>query len=268
LPTKPLNAVALADADPASSLSYIKEKLEESGVGYNIPTDEQYLVERVGGRASDLDTIVHKVRAGQKLSDAVEDIIQRGVAELRKNAFGDDLEDAKSLPWSRQQAWTVMKLLAQKEKLPYYQVLLDFPFKGDETALRAMEHAELISITTVNGRPSTIQPGKPIYRYVFQQLLADRVFQATQDIALNEQLVSSSESTIKSAETELATLKEISPKSGQTGGRLAYLYKKVAAASEKITQLEQANAELKKVLGEKEKAAEDPGRESKGWWWW
>lgn len=57
------------------------------------------------------------MQAGQSLSDAVEDIIQRGVAELRKNAFGDDLEDAKALPWTRQQAWTVMKLLAQKDKV-------------------------------------------------------------------------------------------------------------------------------------------------------
>lgn len=28
---------------------------------------------------------------------------------------------------------------------------MDFPFKGDEMALRNMEHAELITITTHNG---------------------------------------------------------------------------------------------------------------------
>lgn len=61
--------------------------------------------------------IIHKVRAGQSVVDAVEDIIQRGVAELRKNAFGDDSEDAKSLSWTRQQAWTVLKLLAQKDEV-------------------------------------------------------------------------------------------------------------------------------------------------------
>ncbi|KIJ34602.1 hypothetical protein M422DRAFT_70117 [Sphaerobolus stellatus SS14] len=263
LPTKPLNAVALADADPASSLSYINQKLKEASVDYSITPEERTLVERVGGRASDLETIIHKVRAGQKIEDAVEDIIQRGVAELRKNAFGDDAEDAKALPWSRQQAWTVMKLLAQKERLPYYEVLLDFPFKGDESALRAMEHAELISITTVNGRPSTIQPGKPVYRYVFQRLLADRVFQAMQDIALNEQLAAGAESSIKAAEAELATLWEISPK-GQAGGRREYLFNKLAGASDKIQQLEGKNAELKKVLGERDVADDE---RSKRWWW-
>ena len=65
---------------------------------------------------------------------------------------------------------------------------MDFPFKGDETPLRNMEHAELITIGTVNGelygqfisvdmlrplpgRPSTIKPGKPVYKWVFEQLV-------------------------------------------------------------------------------------------------
>lgn len=39
----------------------------------------------------------------------------------------------------------------ERYQLQYYQVLLDFPFKGEESPLRAMERAELISITTKNG---------------------------------------------------------------------------------------------------------------------
>lgn len=33
----------------------------------------------------------------------------------------------------------------------------DFPFKGDEAALRNMEHAELISITTKDGKDVSTQ---------------------------------------------------------------------------------------------------------------
>jgi hypothetical protein len=36
-------------------------------------------------------------------------------------------------------------------QIPYYDLLIEFPFKGDETPLRNMEHAELISIGTYNG---------------------------------------------------------------------------------------------------------------------
>lgn len=82
----------------------------------------------------------------------MEDIIQRAVSELRKNGFGDDADDAQGLPWTHDQAWHVLRLLAKKAEAPYYDVLVEFPFKGDETALRAMEHAELISIGTVDGK--------------------------------------------------------------------------------------------------------------------
>lgn len=57
LPSKPLNAIALYDADAASALSYVKQKLND--VGLNIPfsgSETQY-VERLGGRASDLESV-------------------------------------------------------------------------------------------------------------------------------------------------------------------------------------------------------------------
>ena len=48
---------------------------------------------------------------------AVEDIINRGVAEIRKTAFGDDNEESKSLPWSQSQAWVIVKQLAEREEV-------------------------------------------------------------------------------------------------------------------------------------------------------
>ena len=69
--------------------------------------------------------LIHKVRSGQAIEDAVEDIISRSIGELRKNAFGEDIEDAKSLSWTREQAWTVLKQLARRAEvsLPRYTVL-------------------------------------------------------------------------------------------------------------------------------------------------
>ena len=56
-------------------------------------------------------------------------------------------------------------------QIPYHDTLINFPFKGEEMALRSMEHAELITITTHNGRPSTIRPGKPVYKFVFERVV-------------------------------------------------------------------------------------------------
>jgi hypothetical protein len=85
------------------------------------------------------------------VEEAVEDIIARGVVELRRNAFGDDVDDAKGLAWTQEQAWKVIKMLSKSQEVPYYDMLVEFPFKGDEGALRNMEHAELIAIGTKDG---------------------------------------------------------------------------------------------------------------------
>ncbi|KAJ7090200.1 RNA12 protein-domain-containing protein [Mycena belliarum] len=255
LASRPLHAIALYDADAASALAFVKRKLEDADINLDYTDEQTASVERLGGRASDLESLIHKVRSGANVDEAVEDIIARGVSELRKNAFGDDADDAKSLPWGREQAWSLFKLLSKQAEVPYHEVLLEFPFKGDEAPLRGMEHAELIAIGTYNGRPSTIRPGKPVYKYVFERLVNDSVFQATQDIAFNEKLIVSAESTVKTCEQELLALKEIGTDvkhwwsgNSATSSRSHYLLAKMQASANKIEALERKNLELKKVL--------------------
>jgi len=135
---------------------------------------------------------------------------------------------------------------------------LDFPFKNDETPLRHMEHAELISIGTENGRPSIIKPGKPVYKFVFDRLVQDSIFRATQDIAFNEKVIAASESTVKACENELLTLKDVDAGTADWWGsrtavreRSNYLLKKMRAAEEKVELLEKQNANLKKILSKR-----------------
>jgi len=174
---------------------------------------------------------------------------------VRKKAFGDDAEDAKNLPWSREHAWSLFKLLSKKSEVPYHEVLLEFPFKGDEGPLRSMEHAELISVGTHNGRPSTMRPGKPVFRAVFERLVNDSIFQATQDIAFNEKMIAAAESTVKACEQELLSLKEIGRdfdhwwgRNKASSTRSRYLLSKMHISAMQIEALERRNAELKKVL--------------------
>ncbi|KAH9952207.1 RNA12 protein-domain-containing protein [Amylocystis lapponica] len=255
LPSQPLNLITLSDADKHSALSFVQQKLYDAGMQVSFTSGQRSYVERLGGRASDLESLIHKIRGGLTVEDAVEDIIVRGVGEIRKNAFGDEIEDAKNLPWTREQAWFLLKHLSKRPEISYHEVLMDFPFKGDEAPLRNLEHAELIAIGTLNGRPSTIRPGKPVYRYVFERLVGDVAFQATQDISFNEKVIASAEGTVKTCELELLTLKDVD--AGTTrwyGSRSAvssrgdYLLKKMKTAEEKIEVLEKQNATLKKIL--------------------
>lgn len=256
LPSKPLNSIALYDADAPTALSFIRRRLQDAGITSDLTPAQKKAIERLGGRTSDLERLIHKACSGQGIEEAVEDIIASGVGELRKKAFGEDIDDAKSLLWSREQAWIVLKQLARKAELPYYEVLLDTPFKGDELPLRAMEHAEIISISTYHGRPSTIRPGKPVFKYVFERLVDDPVFQSSQDIALNEKLISNAESIVRTCESELSTLQDLSKAERSfwwfrrrvTSERKEYLLKKMRSAQTKIQTLEKRNIELKRVL--------------------
>ncbi|KAJ3477560.1 hypothetical protein NLI96_g10383 [Meripilus lineatus] len=252
---KPLALVTLADADNASALTFVKQRLYDVDLGIKFSKNQTALVERLGGRASDLESLIHKVRSGLTIENAVEDIIIRGASELRKSAFGDDAEDAKGLPWAREQAWFLMKQLSKKPELPYQDILNEFPFKGDEAALRSMEHAELISIGTVNGRPSSIKPGKPIYRYVFDRLVHDNIFEATQDIAFNTSLIKYNEGIIQKCEQEIVVLKDVDAATSVWWGsraavdnRREYLLGKMRQAGTKVEIADRQNTQLKKVL--------------------
>ena len=57
LPSKPLNQISLSDADSASSLSFVKQKLHDGGVDVKFTQAQVQYVGRLGGRASDLESV-------------------------------------------------------------------------------------------------------------------------------------------------------------------------------------------------------------------
>ncbi|KAF7778900.1 hypothetical protein Agabi119p4_3245 [Agaricus bisporus var. burnettii] len=256
--SKPLNSIALYDADPASSLAFVKQKLgDNANVAFT--EDEVQCLQRLGGRASDLESVIHKVRNGQSVQVAVEEIISRAVSELRNSAFGDDVDDGQGKPWTRDQAWTVVKALSTKSEVSYYDILINFPFKGNEDALRGMENAELITIGTFEGRPSVIRPGKPVFRWAFEHLAKDDIFRVTQEIGIHEKQLSALDTTIHKYEDELVQLKNVEDLDGGwldwlTGRRRSirererFLLRKLGEASRRVDELERKNRELKGVL--------------------
>ena len=149
------------------------------------------------------------MRNGQSVEEAINDFINRSVGELRKSAFGDDVEDARALPWSREQAWAVLKALAIHDEVRLYlstslckshrdalgigailRCAVEFPVQGrrDGTPEHGAGGIDIDQYTkwsvllrtslgncmckrSTIGRPTVIRPGKPVYRYVFEQLV-------------------------------------------------------------------------------------------------
>lgn len=120
---------------------------------------------------------------------------------------------------------------------------------------------QIINVTDYDGdvgRPSTIRPGKPIYRYVFQRLSSDPIFRATQEIAFNEKAIAGAEKIISTCESELTILRDISEQErkmgwfgigrGASDTRAKFLLEKMRAAEVKVEHLDKVNTDLKKVL--------------------
>jgi hypothetical protein len=171
LPSKPLNSISLSDADDRNSLEFVREKLSTPDAPFELSAADKENIAKLGGRMVDLELLVYKARSGQTITHAVDDIVRRNVVELRKAAFGDDSEDAKHLPWTRAQAWKIVSELAKKPETQYAKLLLDFPFKGQEAALKALEEHDLIAVQYIDGRASMVRPGKPVFRQAFAALV-------------------------------------------------------------------------------------------------
>lgn len=57
LPTKPLNFVALSDADSRTALSFVQQKLKDADADVTFTSETSAYIERLGGRASDLESV-------------------------------------------------------------------------------------------------------------------------------------------------------------------------------------------------------------------
>lgn len=167
LPTKPFNTLSLNDASPDAAFDFISTQLQHSSLtGVALGPEAKPFVEKLGGRRTDLELLLIKLRSGQALPEAVNEIVGRAAIELRKNFFEDPTSSEKKR-WTRSQAWALVKGLAKSGEvrpasvtsradgvqLKYADSLVT-TFKNDEAALRELEAAELISIHHVNGRLS------------------------------------------------------------------------------------------------------------------
>lgn len=159
--------------------------------------------------------------------------------------------DNESKQWTNEQAWHLIKALAKAKNgsLSYYQLLMSDLFKENgHNTLRALEQAELISIISVNGRPESVKPGKPVYRTVFKRLTEDRTLSSHLDLEILSQLISKENKNIGKHEEELRLLGTLPKQPWELKGRIQWLLQKVYNSQNKIGQYEAESATLQKVL--------------------
>ena len=157
--------------------------------------------------------------------------------------------DRTAHKWTSEQAWLLIKNLAEAEDLRYNEILLSDTFKlGGESTLQALEQAELITIVSSNGRPNSIKPGKPVYQSAFQLLTRDHVLKARLDLGVLSELTRIETQSIDKYEAELHLLATLPKQPRELTPRVEWLLKKLQICQSKVERYETESASLKKVL--------------------
>lgn len=201
----------------------------------------------LGGRLTDLEFLARRVKAGETPRKAVEEIVDQSASEILK-MFIFGIEDG-ARQWTPQQAWILIKQLANAESLRYNEILLSDAYKtGGDRALQALEQAELITIQSTSGRPYAIKPGRPVYSSAFQALTKDNVLRSRFDLAVLTESIKIENTSVEKYEQELHLLGELPKQPSEITGRVQYLLEKLQTSQAKIEKYERESAALKKVL--------------------
>lgn len=213
-------------------------------------------IDLLGGRLTDLEFLARRIKGGQTPKHAVDEIISQTATEIVKMYLLNSIESSEGKHWSSEQAWYLIKALAQNNNLRYNEVLLSNTFASStsaaaingEAALEGLTAAELIAVKSHHGVPETITAGKPMYQAAFAVLVRDPVLRAKMDLAVFAELAKVEAKTIDKVENELALLGALPKQPAQTSSRINYLLEKLDGSQRKINHYEKEMAGLKKVL--------------------
>lgn len=214
-------------------------------------------IETLGGRLTDLEFLARRLKTGQSPKEAVDEIVDESATDVVKMFLLGKAGDTEK-SWSKQQAWHLIKALAQNPTLRYNQVLLSPTFSSSlnktaadgEAAIEALASAELVSVTYHQGRPQTIRASKPLHQAAFKVLQNDRVLRAKMDLSVLTEQTKIEGKSIETVEGELALLGGLPNQTAETGERVRFLLGKLMSSQRTIVKLETEMGILKKVLNE------------------
>ena len=252
LPDRVFRQISLSDCSPEVAKKFVITHLDadvdddpppRDGSEKKLPsqhrTDLHELdtcIDLLGGRLTDLEFLARRIKTGETPTKAVHEIIDQSASEILKMYIFNSDDDGSSRRWTADQAWLLIKELAQKGTLRFNEILLSDTYKtGGESVLRALEQAELISIVSgPNGRPSSIKPGKPVYHPAFKRLTEDKVLRSRLDLAILTDLTKIENATIDKVENELLLLSQLTSQPAKLTPRIQYLLAKLATSQEKV----------------------------------
>ncbi|KJR85404.1 mitochondrial escape protein [Sporothrix schenckii 1099-18] len=229
----------------------------------------------LGGRLTDLESLVRRLKSGQSPKRAVSEIVEQSASEIIKmfllsqpktSSASSGSGSSSSAPaaaaasppssraWTAEQAWYLVREIGAKGgDICYNDILLSDTFASSNAgiaAIDALAAAELVTVKSFRGRPQSIKAGSPVYLAAFQFLCSDAALAARLDRGVLAEKADTEAKTVAKVEQELALLGTLSKQPQQTIDRMRYLLDKLQESQAKIRTYEVEMARLKKIMSE------------------
>eukprot|EP01027_Heterolobosea_sp_BB2_P021138 GEZU01030280.1.p1 GENE.GEZU01030280.1~~GEZU01030280.1.p1 ORF type:complete len:575 (+),score=149.75 GEZU01030280.1:481-2205(+) len=242
--------------------------------------DVDYVVEKLGGRFSDLRSFMARFRRGlttheairQMIDEARHNIMCDGLGSERIVAFDhNDTASMKINTWSQKQLWEAMKKIAKNGYAEWDDLIFSKIFEGHERALKALIKSNILTmVPNPNGPGEVVAAFSPLYRSAFQEMIEDPRLSLKMEIMIRRFEIKYQESKLHEIENELVQLRSLVFK--QRGAIWGYSDVEPASVAQRRHLLEkkliEVNAKLEALessLGElKEKGAHMNRMESLG----
>lgn len=131
----------------------------------------------------------------------------------------------------------------------YSRILLSDLFaENGEATISALEQADLITITSVNGRPSVIRPGRPVYHAAFRHLTQDEQLRSRLDLGILKLLIGKADKSVAKYEDELNLLGNLKKYPVELNSRIQWVSHKLQASQAELEKYEKESAFLVKIL--------------------
>ncbi|KAI9617219.1 hypothetical protein H4Q26_013084 [Puccinia striiformis f. sp. tritici PST-130] len=210
--TRPVKSIVLTDASIDSALQYVSKRLSaHPNRKSSVSAKDSALIQIVGGRLTDLDSLVEKIEGGLNVERAIDEIVRQSMEEIKRKCFAQgDLDQSKQLPWANYQVWDLIKRLSSQDVVPLYPILSE-TFEDDLSVLSALESTDLITLSTHENGETMIRVGKPVYRTAIAKLLSQEHFSATHDLNWAKNRMKRAEVSIQAKLQELIELGKLFP---------------------------------------------------------
>ncbi|OJD20030.1 hypothetical protein AJ78_00046 [Emergomyces pasteurianus Ep9510] len=260
LPNTVFHQISLQDCSPEVAKRFVLEHIRadtegkqqgEHADGIEHMNGLDASIQALGGRLTDLEFLARMIKTGSTPKDAVQRIIDDSSAEILKMFILDLPTTTGSQLWSPEQAWYLISKFGKSgsETLRYNEILLHPLFKsGGEAAIQALQHAELISVATDSGSPSTIKPGRPVYRAAFKQLTDNKSLSSRFGMAILGRLIAMENQNIQGLEKELQVLGSLPKQPSEVAPRVRWLLAKLSGSQVNVEKYEKKSSLLKRVL--------------------